>query len=102
MLNAGAGASPPRSNSNKKISVILLNESYRALNSNNVVKLMLRCVKLYQALHDVKQILLIILKSEDMYYEQQNGILKTIVEKYESQPGSRLTEEDEASVIKVL
>lgn len=37
-----------------------------------------------------------------MYYEQQNGILKTIVEKYETQPGIRLTIEDEGSVIKVL
>ena len=56
MLNAGAGMSPGDKNrsSSVKKSVILLDGSYNTLNSNNVVKLMLRCVKLYQALHDVK------------------------------------------------
>jgi|TARA_B110000285_G_C15136393_1_gene627255 hypothetical protein len=53
MLKAGAnrGDSPPN---NKRTSIILLDRSYSTLNSNNVVKILLRCVKLYLALSDVK------------------------------------------------
>lgn len=44
---------------------------------------MLRCCRLYSALNDVKKILQIILKSEDMFYAK-DGILKSVIDKYES------------------
>lgn len=62
---------------------------------------MLRCIKLWTALDDIKKILEIILKSEDMYYAN-DGILKYVIDKYESQPGLSLSSSDETLVVKLL
>ena len=40
-----------------KMSIILLNEEYRSANVHTVIKLLLRCKILYQAMHEVMRIL---------------------------------------------
>lgn len=40
-----------------KMSIILLNEEYRSANVDTVIKLLLRCKILYQAMHEVMRIL---------------------------------------------
>jgi len=78
-----------------KTSIILLNKIYKKISMNTVIKLLIRIKKLYEAMYEVRKILQLIMKQEEMFNEEV-GILYTCVHKYEKDLTLTLSDQDES------
>lgn len=99
-------ASPPGSptggfSPTRRTSIILKDQTYKKPNRDNAIKLLLRSRNLYQAVHDIRKLLEMMLLGDDMYFSK-GGMLQSIIEKYEEDEELELTEKDENSVIRFL
>ena len=63
-----------------------------------MIKLLLRCRILYQAMHEVMKILQLIIKQEDIFAEPK-GPLFALMHKYQTLPNLELSTQDESAVI---
>jgi len=64
-----------------------------------VIKLLLRCRKLYDALYDLKKVLQLVVKQEDMF-DADLGLIYKSIAKYDGQ--KKLQGNDEAAVVRGL
>lgn len=83
----------------KRTSIILLNNIYQKVNISTVIKLLLRCKKLYQAMSEVKKILQNILTQDEVYFSE-DGDVQRVLSLYEKTPGLQLSEEDDQVIQK--
>ena len=58
----------------KKTSLILMNDSYKKASISTIIKLLLRCNKLYEAISEIKKILMMIVKQTEMYFDKDGAI----------------------------
>ena len=86
-------------NSRARTNFIFENDEYRNSNIDTVIKLLLRCRILYQAMHEVMKILQLIIKQEGIF-EKPTGPLFALLNKYENLPNLKLSLQDESAVIK--
>lgn len=52
---------------NRKRSLVIKGEHYRNVDASTVIKLLIRCVNLYQAYNDIKKILYMVRQEEDLF-----------------------------------
>lgn len=64
----------------KNVTQILLTKTYAQSDINSVIKLLIRCRKLYQALHEIKLILQLVIKQEEIFDDLLPTCLKSINE----------------------
>jgi len=83
----------------KRTSIIFLNSAYQKVNISTVIKLLLRCKKLYAAMGEIKKILQNILQQDEAYFSKGGSVQKVLV-KYETKPGLSLKEEDDGAIQK--
>ena len=79
----------------KQVSTILLNQQYMDQGVNTVIKLLVRCRRLHQALFDMRKILQLVIKQYEMFHPQTGKYLQI-------QAGSALNAETENEVIKSI
>ena len=79
----------------------LSSRKYKKVNNNVVIKLLLRCKQIYEALNEIKKILQLILRQEELFDEQDGDVILCI-QKYETVTFSQVSESDQRSMIKTL
>ena len=52
---------------NRKRHLIIKGDHYKEIDVNTTIKLLLRCVKLYQAYTDIKRILLMVKREQELF-----------------------------------
>lgn len=62
-------------------------KGYGKANSNTVIKVLLRCKKLYQAMTEIKKILQLVLKETELF-SGPNGTLYKCIKKYNGNPSA--------------
>ena len=72
----------------------MLNNIYQKVNISTVIKLLLRCKKLYQAMSEIKKILQNILTQDEVYFVE-DGEVQNVLNLYEKTPGLELKDEDD-------
>lgn len=77
---------------------MLLHTAYREVSIETSIKLMLRIRKLYQALYEVKKILQLVIKQEDLFSE--GGLIFSCLEKYKQSPEQQMTVQDESIIMR--
>jgi hypothetical protein len=74
--------------------VVLRKNLYKRVTVNTVIMLLLRSKKLYQAMYEVRKILVLVIKQDDMM-KAKTGPIYLAIKKYESESDMTLTEKDE-------
>ena len=82
----------------KKGDKILLNEAYKHINHESAVKLMLRIVKLYTALTELKKILQFTIKQEDIFTD--DGLVYGCLNKYNGTPNPQISPPDQSVIMR--
>lgn len=76
-------------------SIVLAHEDYKKVGVDTVIKLLLRCKKLYLCLQDVKKLLQLIVKQEELF--KQQGLIYCCLQQYDSEDASvPLADKDDA------
>ena len=80
-------------------SLILLKNMYKRVNINNVLKLLIRSKKMYEAMHEIRRILVLIMKLEAMFDLEDSAMYACVV-KYEDDGELELEKADESVIVK--
>lgn len=94
-LKEGQNPDSPRTSKGTKI---LLHDAYKHITHESAIKLMLRIRKLYQALSELKKIIQLIIKQEDIF--QRDGLIYTCVKKYQTNMDQEMTVQDESIIMR--
>ena len=92
--------SSPKS-AEKRTSIILRKHLYQRVTINTVIMLLLRSKKLYQAMYEVRKILVLVLKHDEMF-NREDGPIYACIQKYEKQPGLPITDQDESVMLRSI
>ena len=80
-------------------SLILLKNMYKRININNVLKLLIRSKKMYEAMYEIRRILVLIMKLEAMFDLEDSAMYGCVV-KYEDDAELELDKADESVIVK--
>lgn len=79
-------------------SIVLLHTVYSHISIETCIKLMLRVRKLYQSLFEVKKILQLVIKQEDIF--KDNGLIQSCIIKYRESENEAMTVQDESVIMR--
>ena len=80
-------------------SLILLKNMYKRVNIGNVLKLLIRSKKMYEAMYEIRRILVLIMKLEAMF-DLEDSAMYACVSKYENDAELELEKADESVIVK--
>jgi len=77
---------------------VLWSSVYKEVNLTTVIKLLLRCKKLYQAFFEIKKLIQLVIKQEDVF--SPTGLIYSCMNKYAFVKNIELTDQDEAVLMR--